>query len=218
MVLGTRLRIAIRRTSNQLDLGLPLLIFNPRAQVNHARPCWKQFAGKTMQLTSDLKEVYMTNKLLSKVSMLAMPIMIASCLLASSATAMAQSNFRHCSDRTLSGDYGYAAEGLLLPAPGVSLQFRSVGLTTFDGKGNLSWLESTVIDGKLLEPGWTKATGSYTVNSDCTGTAVVFTPNSVDPSGNLVPLNLAFLVVKQGREVHSVLGAHAISTTFTKVE
>jgi hypothetical protein len=218
MVLGTRLRIAIRRTSNQLDLGLPLLIFNPKAQVNYARPCWKQSAGKTMQLTSDLKEVYMSNKLLSKVSMLAMPVMIASCLLASNATAMAQSNFRHCSDRTLSGDYGYAAEGLLLPAPGVSLQFRSVGLTTFDGKGNLSWLESTVIDGKLLEPGWTKATGTYTVNSDCTGTAVVFTPNSVDPSGNLVPLNLAFLVVKQGREVHSVLGAHAISTTFTKVE
>jgi hypothetical protein len=30
MVLGTRLRIAIRRTSNQLDLGLPFLIFKPQ--------------------------------------------------------------------------------------------------------------------------------------------------------------------------------------------
>jgi hypothetical protein len=160
----------------------------------------------------------MNTRLLSKVSMLAMPMMIAGCLFVSVAPGMAQSNFKHCSDRTLSGDYGYAAEGLLLPAPGVSLQFRSVGLTTFDGRGNLSWLESTVVDGKLLEPGWTKATGTYTVNPDCTGTAVVFTPNSVDQSGNLVPLNLFFLVVKQGREAHSVLGAHAISTTFTKVE
>jgi hypothetical protein len=170
----------------------------------------------------------MNHQLISKVSMIAMPMMIVGCLFVSGAPAMAQANFgasaqgqpnfKHCSDRTLSGDYGYAAEGLLLPAPGVSLQFRSVGLTTFDGKGNLSWLESTVVDGHLLEPDWAQATGTYTVNPDCTGTAVVNTPNSVDASGNLVPLHLAFLVVKQGREVHSVLGAHAISTTFTKVE
>jgi hypothetical protein len=175
-----------------------------------------------MHLTSDLKEVSMNSRLFAKVSMHAMPVAIASCLLLSGTPAMAQanvgdwaqgqSNFKHCSDRTLSGDYGYASEGVLLPAPGVSLEFRSVGMTHFDGKGNLTWVEHTVIDGTLLEPGWTAATGTYTVNRDCTGTAVVNTPNSP------VPLNLGFVVVKQGSEVHTVLDANAISTVFTKVE
>ena len=119
---------------------------------------------------------------------------------------------RHCSNRTLAGDYGYAAEGLLLPAPGVALQFRGVGMTHFDGRGNLTWVEHTVIDGAPLEAGWTAASGTYIVNPDCTGTAVVNTPNSP------VPLNLAFVVVKQGRQINTVLDAHAISTVFTKVE
>jgi hypothetical protein len=133
-------------------------------------------------------------------------------LLASGASALAQSNNGHCSNQTLFGDYGFAAEGVLLPAPGVSLEFRSVGMTHFDGKGNLTWVEHTVINGTLLQPGWTEASGSYTVNPNCTGTAVVNTPNSP------VPLNLAFVVVRHGKEVHSVLDSNAIATVFTKVE
>ena len=53
------------------------------------------------------------------------------------------------------------------------------------------------------------ASGTYTVNSDCTGTAVVNTPNSP------VPLNLAFMVV---REMHSVPDSNAITAVFIKVE
>ena len=164
----------------------------------------------------------MKNKSTLKVSMLTVSIMICG-LLASGTSAMAQSNhgisalsesgFRHCSDRTLSGDYGWVSEGVLLPAPGVSLQFRSVGMAHFDGRGNLTWVEHTVIDGVLLEPGFTTAAaGTYAVDPNCTGTAIVNTPNSP------VPLNLAFVVVKQGREVHTVLDTNAISTVFTKVD
>jgi hypothetical protein len=138
--------------------------------------------------------------------------MIVCGLLASGASAMAQSNEGHCSNRTLFGDYGYASEGVLLPAPGVSLQFRSVGMTHFDGKGNLTWVEHTVVNGTSLGAGWTAASGTYTVNSDCTGTAVVNTPNSP------VPLNLAFMVVREGKEMHSVLDSNAIATVFIKVE
>ena len=133
-------------------------------------------------------------------------------LLASGASVMAQSNDGQCSIRTLFGDYGFAAEGVLLPAPGVSLTFRSVGVAHFDGRGNLTWVEHTVVNGTLLEPGWTEASGSYIVNPNCTGTAVVNTPNSP------VPLNLAFVVVRQGKEVHTVLDSHAIATVFIKVE
>jgi hypothetical protein len=164
----------------------------------------------------------MKNKSALKTSMITVSVMICG-LLASGASAMAQSNqgisalnqsgFRHCSDRTLSGDYGWTSEGVLLPGPGVSLQFRAAGMAHFDGRGNLTWVEHTIIDGVLLEPGFTTtATGTYDVNPDCTGTAIVNTPNSP------VPLNLGFVVVKDGREVRSVLDTNAITTVFSKVD
>jgi hypothetical protein len=135
-------------------------------------------------------------------------------LLASGVSAMAESDDKRCSNRTLFGDYGSVSEGVLLNVPGLppEAQFRAVTMTHFDGKGNLSWVEHTVLNGVLLEPGWTPASGTYAVNSDCTGTAVVNTPNSP------VPLSLAFVVVKQGREVHTVLDTDAVTSVFTKVK
>jgi hypothetical protein len=49
-------------------------------------------------------------------------------------------------------------------------------------------------------------------NSPATGTAVVNTPNSP------VPLHLALVVVRQGKEIHAVLDSDAISTVFNRVE
>jgi hypothetical protein len=163
----------------------------------------------------------MNHRLLSKVSMIAALVMIVCCLVMSSTFALGQwegsSNLSHertCSNKTLSGDYGFASQGVLLDVPGVppGTLFRSVGLAHFDGKGNLTWVEHTVIGGVPLGSGWTPATGTYSVNRDCTGTALVITPNSP------VPLNLAFVVVRQSNEVHTVLDANAITTVFTKVD
>jgi hypothetical protein len=119
-----------------------------------------------------------------------------------------------CSNRTLHGDYGSVAEGVLIHNPGLppEAQFRSVGMAHFDGRGSLTWVEHTVINGKPINSDWLAASGTYSVNANCTGTAVVDTPNSP------VPLNLNFVVVRQGQEVHTVLDAHAIATTFTRVE
>jgi hypothetical protein len=165
----------------------------------------------------------MKNKSALKTSMITVSVMICG-LLGSGGSAMAQSNhdasalnqsgFRHCSDRTLSGDYGWTSEGVLLPGPGAVVQFRAAGMAHFDGKGNLTWVEHTIIGGALLEPGFTTtATGTYDVDADCTGTAIVNTPNSPN-----VPLNLGFVVVKDGREVRAVLDTNAITTVFTKVD
>ena len=85
-------------------------------------------------------------------------------------------------------------------------------MTHFDGKGSLAWVEHTVIKGTPLQSGWTRASGIYTVNSDCTGTAVVDTPNSP------VPLHLALVVVRRGKEIHTVLDSDAISSVFVKIE
>ncbi len=118
----------------------------------------------------------------------------------------------YCNNGTLQGAYGYHAEGALSPAPTVSLTFRSVGLTHFDGNGHLNWVEHTVIGGLSLAPGFTPATGRYTVNANCTGTAIINTPNSP------VPLRLSFVIEKDGKLIHSVLATDAVTTEFTKVD
>jgi len=136
-------------------------------------------------------------------------------LLVTSAASARGGQSGPCSNATIRGEYGYAAEGVLIDNPGLPSEapFRSVGMTHFDGKGNLKWVEHTVVNGTPLNPGveWTAASGTYIVKPNCTGTAVVNTPNSP------VPLNFALVVVRNGNEVHTLLDAHAIAAVFTKV-
>jgi hypothetical protein len=142
----------------------------------------------------------------------AIPFAIVFGILACGVSAQADQTDRNCSNRTLHGSYGGTSEGLLLPAPGASVPFRALTMTQFDGNGNLTWVEHTVINGSLLEPGWTTtATGTYDVNPDCTGTLTVNTPNSRDP------LSLGMVIVNNGKEVHTVLDTNAILSVFTRV-
>jgi len=165
----------------------------------------------------------MQTKLVSRISMVAIPITIVCGLLVapSSLRVVASSpqaddgDTKVCTNHTLHGDYGSAVEGVLLNVPGLppEAQFRAVVMTHYDGNGNLTTVEHTVVNGFPLNPGFTVAgSGTYTVNPDCTGTEVTNTPNSP------VPLNLAFVVVRQGKEIHSVLDAHALATVSIKVQ
>jgi hypothetical protein len=151
-----------------------------------------------------------------KISMLATPLMIVCGLLVSGASAIAQSDDQHCScsNRTLSGDYGSTAQGVLLPNPGLppELPFTSVGVTHFDGKGNFTGREHTVVNGTEQEVDWTTNSGSYTVNLDCTGKIVLNTPNSP------VSLNIFFVIVRHGTEFRSILGDRgALASTGIKI-
>jgi hypothetical protein len=150
----------------------------------------------------------MQTKWVLKLPLIATSALMACCSLLLVSPAMAES----CSNATLQGAYGYHAQGALLPAANISLPFGSVGMTLFSGDGHLTWVEHTVVGGVSLGPGWTSARGTYRVNSNCTGTAVVITPNSP------VPLHLSFVIVRDGKEVHSVLDSDAVTTEFTKVD
>ncbi len=164
----------------------------------------------------------MQTKLVSRISMVAIPIMIACGLLvapsslrvAASSPQADDGDTKVCTNHTLHGDYGSAVEGVLLNIPGLppEAQFRAVVMTHYDGEGNTTTMEHTVVNGIPLQPGWTPGSGTYTVNPNCTGTAVVNTPNSP------VPLHLAFVVVRQGKEIHSVLDANALATVSIRVE
>src|SRR5258708_15610976 len=158
-----------------------------------------------------------------RMSMVAVPTLIVCGLLVAASSARVDQergadhddgDTKGCTDKTLQGDYGSAGEGVLLNIPGLppEAQFRGLTMTHFDGNGNLTWVEHTVINGTPLQPGWTPASGTYAVNPDCTGTMLVNTPNSP------VPQHLAMVVVRQGKEIHTVLDSDAIGSVFHRVE
>jgi hypothetical protein len=157
------------------------------------------------------------NKQSLKFSRLATPLMIVCGLLVSGVSAVAAgSDDQHCScsNRTLSGDYGSTAQGVLLPNPGMppELPFTSIGVTHFAGKGNFKGVEHTVVNGVQQGLDWTANSGTYAVNSDCTGTLVLNTPNSP------IQLTLFFVIVRHGTQFYSNLGAGgALASTWTKV-
>jgi len=93
------------------------------------------------------------------------------------------------------------------------LPFTSVGLTHFDGKGNFTGSEHTVLNGVQQGADWTANSGTYAVNSDCTGSLLLNTPN-----GPGFPLKVFFVIVRHGTEFLSTLGeSGALAGTWIKV-
>ncbi len=160
--------------------------------------------------------------LIPRISMIATRMAIVCAVLGTGSLAWAQTDDwgrgddeGTCSNRTLRGDYGdLVSDGVLIGTPGLpkEAQFRTVGLYHFDGKGKITGLEHTVVNGISLEADWTANSGTYSVHSNCTGRMVINTPNSP------VPLNIFFVVVREGKEIRTVLDTGAVAGTFTRVE
>ncbi len=134
------------------------------------------------------------------VSRILMAVILFSVLAGTRAVAQpngSRSRDRHCSNRTLLGDYGFAVEGDLSPGPGVTLTGRGVTMTHFDGEGNLTQVDSLIIGGNPVSD-WSSVTGTYQVNDNCTGTMSLLTS-----TGGFV--NLRMIVVRHGTEIHTVV-------------
>jgi hypothetical protein len=151
-----------------------------------------------------------------RISTIATSLMIVGGLLASGSPARAQSPDGACSNRTILGDYGFSVEGLILPAPGVALPVRGVHMTHFDGKGNLTQMDSLLANGSPISD-WTPVTGTYHVNADCTGT-ILLHPST----GGFV--NLRIVVVGLGKKILTVVWppfdgpGRTVTSVGTKVE
>ena len=156
---------------------------------------------------------------ISKLSMATTHILVACGLLAPNAFAVDQPNEGPCSNRTLSGAYGFSLQGILFAIPGVILppgatvQLRGVVMTNFDGKGNFTQVDHVVINGTPPALVWTPGYGTYTVNPNCTGTAVINVPGNP-----LAPVRVQFVVVKQGKEIYQVVDGNAVTSVGTRVE
>ena len=140
-------------------------------------------------------------------------VLIVSGFVASSTLVMAESDSRPgnrpCSNRTLSGDYGSALEGTIV---GPNVLLRGVVMAHYDGRGHMTQVDHVVDSGNPPAQEWAPGMGTYTVNPDCTGTAVINT------SSNPFPLTVHFVVVKHGTEIHSVVDGNAVSAVAYKVD
>jgi hypothetical protein len=153
-------------------------------------------------------------KSVSRMLMIAVPIIVVCGLLlaASSIGPTARADGQDtvaCSNRTLQGDYGSQIEGTIL---GPNLPFRGLAMAHFDGKGNITQVDHIVFNGIRPLTEWTPGTGTYTVNPDCTGAAVINSPSGQGP------VNLHFVVVNQGKQINQVVDANAATAVGYRVE
>ena len=129
--------------------------------------------------------------------------------LALAASSTLTAHGRECTNATLQGDYASQIEGTIL---GPNLPFRGLAMAHFDGKGNITQVDHIVFDGIPPAIEWTPGTGTYTVNPDCTGSAVINSPSGQGP------VNLHFVVVNHGKQINQVVDANAVTAVAFKVD
>ncbi len=117
-----------------------------------------------------------------------------------------------CTNKLLAGNYGFTIQGTKLGGLGFLGQQVGVASTTFDGNGNFTQIDTVTIAGNVVSDfTHTPATGTYTVNSDCTGN---FNINFTD---GRPPVTASFVLVDNGNEIDTVVtsagGAQGILAT-----
>jgi hypothetical protein len=127
-----------------------------------------------------------------------------------------------CSDATLRGDYGFTILGDQPNPDGTTSPVVGVAITHFDGAGKLTQKDFTV-DGGLPSPangngatGFHFAggeTGTYSVNSDCTGSAEIDLNVPAPPGLSSGVIKLMFIVAADGATIHTVVSE--ITVPFT---
>jgi hypothetical protein len=85
----------------------------------------------------------------------------------------ARADDKGCSVASLKGTFAYTGTGFNVAANGVAAPFAEVGVQTFDGAGSTTTTFSASANGNLFQISFS---GTYTVNSDCTGTMTLLTP------------------------------------------
>jgi hypothetical protein len=108
-----------------------------------------------------------------------------------------------CTNQTLFGDYGVQIEGTLL-APNWPL--RTLVMAHFDGNGNFTYVHYRVINGIPVTPDWVSDSGTYSVNADCTASAVFDGP---------IPVHL--VVVNSGKDFRGIVDGDAITLVGSRV-
>ena len=118
-----------------------------------------------------------------------------------------------CSNATLNANYaftdsGFAVSGLFMRharLKGTAVPVSALGVLTFDGAGSVSFSTLTlVVDGSISSE---TGSGSYAVNSDCTGSIIL-------TSGSIAGITFNLSIVGGGAEVFGILTSPGNTQTF----
>ena len=105
-----------------------------------------------------------------------------------------------CSNASLQGSYGYSVSGSITTAfgPLVPGPFAAVGKTNFDGQGRVTTVRTLSDNGFVLTND--SGSGTYTLNSDCTGSFNI----TVGPPNNVTKLTLN-LVLDDNNQIRAIV-------------
>lgn len=125
----------------------------------------------------------------------------------------ASANNDSCSNATLKDDYGFTISGYRSNPDGTTSPIKGVAITHFDGAGNLTQRDFVVTAGVPSSGSGnavtgfqfsTGETGTYTINTDCTGSAEIDL-NVPVPFGSTGVIKLMLVVTNRGHAIHTVV-------------
>lgn len=119
-----------------------------------------------------------------------------------------------CSNETLRGDYALRVSGQVFNAQGAVVALRdAIDMVEYDGAGNFTQKDFAFANGVLV-PGPADSTGfhideggTYTVNPDCTGKAVIrmAAPPGMGALGAII--EVMFVLSDHGRVMHQIVSS-----------
>ena len=117
-------------------------------------------------------------------------------ILALAASSTLTAHASGCTNWTMKGAWVNSLHGLIFLPDGTSLVLTGVTKTTYDGLGNLTALDASGVNG-TVPTGWRTGSGTYIVNSDCTGTETISFPDQAD-------IHAQFALAQSGNKLHYV--------------
>lgn len=92
-----------------------------------------------------------------------------------------------CDATSLNGAYGYTLTGFYFDNAGNTNFFSGAGVLTSDGQGNITAMESDSFSGQVVRAD--ALTGTYTMNSNCTGSMTTTSKTSGAANYDIVLTN-----------------------------
>ena len=102
-----------------------------------------------------------------------------------------------CSNATLKGEYAFGVTNFTIPEV-------VAGIKVFDGNGNFTQRDYIGDSSPAEFAPEGREKGTYTVNSDCTGSMVI-NLNVPVPMGSTGVINILFVISNGGRHIHEVV-------------
>ena len=116
-----------------------------------------------------------------------------------------------CSLSALHGPYGITTTGWIVGFGPIG-PVAEAGVISFDGAGGVSQTTTLSLNG-IIVPNRSSLSGTYLVNSDCTGNISLVLPGPAGP----IPSTLHFVIVDHGHELRLVnTGAGRVLTSDAK--